>query len=249
MRKLLLVLSIFIVHSLFSYEIGEELTFELSYGVIKAANSSIKIDSTTYNDSIKCLKITSLTSTNKFFDKLYKVRDKIESVWNREQNFSYKFEKKLHEGKYRQNRIHYYYPDQNFTIYLKKDKKATKYKEKRFNIPDNTHDILSGFYWIRNQEMVVGDTLFSELTVDGKSYIGGIRVLRREKIKSIYGLKECLVVEPMLQSSSIFKQTGNIYIWLSADENRIPLKIESKVIFGSFKAILTEVKNVTYKKK
>jgi len=36
----------------------------------------------------------------------------------------------------------------------------------------------------------------------------------------------------------IFKQTGNIYIWLTNDEYKIPVKLESKISFGSFTASL-----------
>ncbi|MCK4956593.1 MAG: DUF3108 domain-containing protein [Candidatus Cloacimonetes bacterium] len=249
MKKILIFLSLIIFCQLSAYEIGEELTFKLSYSFINAGSSTIKINKTTYKDTISCLQIYSESRTNDFFDKIFKVRDKIESIWDKNQNHSYRFSKNLQEGKYRQRRIHYYYPQQNLTIYLKKDKKATDFKEKHFAIPANTHDILSAFYWLREQKLTVGDTLSINITVDGKSYLADLKILRTEKINSIFGEKECFVIEPMLQSEAIFKQTGKIHIWISNDNHQIPLKIESKIVFGSFQAILKEVKNVTYKKK
>jgi hypothetical protein len=249
MQRIILFLSLIISANLFAYELGEELIFDLSYGFITAGSSSIKLNETVYNDSIDCLEVVSISKTNSFFDRIFKVRDRIDSIWDPQQNHSYKFSKNLREGSYRQQRIHYYYPEQNLTVYMKKDKKATKFSTESFEIPDNTHDILSAFYWARSQDFAVGDSLSTNVTVDGKSYRAGLLVLRTETIDSIFGEQECLVVEPVLAGDSIFKQTGKILIWLSNDERKIPLKIESKIVFGSFKAILQEVKNVSYQKK
>lgn len=248
MRYYLSIIVLLSAVLLSGYEIGEDLTFELSYGVINAGSSNINVTQAVYQDSINCLKISSLSKTNKFFDRIFKVRDRIESIWSVDLNSTLKYTKKMQEGKYRQSRIHYYYPEQNLTVYMKKDKKAKKYKTKSFAIPDHTHDILSAFYWVRTQEMIVGDTLSTMVTVDGKSYQAGLMVLEKEVIPSIYGKVECLIIEPILQGDAIFKQTGKIQIWVTNDQHKIPLKIESKIIFGSFKAILKEVKNVTYQK-
>ena len=248
-NKIFLLLFFSFVISLHAFEIGEKLSFELNYGMISAGSSTIKINEITYLDSINCLEISSYSKTNKFFDKIFKVRDKINSIWDIEKNHSYKFSKKLHEGRYIQNRIHFYYPEKGLTVYMKKDKKSTKYKTKNFEIPQNTHDILSAFYWVRTQELCVGDTLFTSITVDGKSYVAGLLIHRLETIPTIYGETECFVIEQMLQGDSIFKQTGKILIWLGNDKWKIPMKIESKIVFGRFKAILKEVSNVTYKKK
>ena len=134
-NKIFLLLFFSFVISLHAFEIGEKLSFELNYGMISAGSSTIKINEITYLDSINCLEISSYSKTNKFFDKIIKVRDKINSIWDIEKNHSYKFSKKLHEGRYIQNRIHFYYPEKGLTVYMKKDKKSTKYKTKNFETP------------------------------------------------------------------------------------------------------------------
>lgn len=57
------------------------------------------------------------------------------------------------------------------------------------------------------------------------------------------------MIEPILKGEAIFKQTGKILIWVTNDEEKIPVKLQSKIIFGSFYAILTDAKNVALKKK
>ncbi|HPR17699.1 MAG TPA: DUF3108 domain-containing protein, partial [Candidatus Cloacimonadota bacterium] len=132
-----------------------------------------------------------------------------------------------------------------FTIYTKFGKKGTK--EKRMDIPPYTQDIFSAFYYYRLQEFGVGDTLVINVTADGRNYPARVVAHRLETIDTIFGEKECIVVEPILEGEAIFKQTGEIYIWLTNDEDKIPVLLSSKIIFGHFKAILTEAENVPYK--
>ena len=99
-------------------------------------------------------------------------------------------------------------------------------------------------YYVRNQDLAVGDTLLINVTVDGKSVVTKVLVHRIESIKTIFGKTECLVIEPVMVSEAVFKQTGRIQIWLTNDDSKIPVKMESKVTFGSFKAYLEEYEGI-----
>jgi uncharacterized protein DUF3108 len=227
-----------LIVNLFSFQSGEKLTFNIKYGFISAAEAVMQVEDHTYKDSIKCWKFITTSRTKPFFDHIFKVRDRIDSVVDKEKFISYKFEKKLNEGKYKQHRIHLYYPEQNFSFYLKYSRKKKEFKEKRIDIPDNTQDILSAFYSVRKEDLAVGDTLSYNVTSDGKSVITQVIVHRTQTIKTIFGKIECLVIEPVMVSEAVFKQTGRILIWLTNDDRKIPVKMESKVTFGSFKAYL-----------
>ena len=45
-------------------------------------------------------------------------------------------------------------------------------------------------------------------------------------------------IAPLMESEGFFSRTGDIYIWLSDDERRIPVKLRSKVTIGSVRAVL-----------
>ncbi|MCF7793083.1 MAG: DUF3108 domain-containing protein [Candidatus Cloacimonetes bacterium] len=245
MRKLILILLTIFSVSLLAFQPGEKLTFEIKYGVISAGEATLQIEDHTYRDSIETYRITSLANTNSFFDHVYKVRDRLESIWRKRGLVTLRFTKKLREGSYRQHRIHFYYPDQNFTIYTKIKKKKTS--QERMEIADKTQDIFSAFYYYRLQDFSVGDTLVINVTADGRNYPAKIVAHRLETIETIFGDKECIVVEPILEGEAIFKQTGEIYIWLTYDEHKIPVLMSSKIIFGHFKAILKDAENVPFK--
>ena len=245
MRLSIAVLLIILINSsLPGINPGEKLTYTIKYGMIKAAEAKMEFTETTYKDSIPCFQIKTTTRTNSFFDNFFRVRDKITSIIDSTTLLPYKFEKKLREGSYRQHRIHIYYPEQNLTYYLKYSNKTKQFKEKRMDIPDNTHDMMSAFYWVRDQDFTAGDSLKINVTVDGVDTVTNVVCHKTETIDSIFGEKECLVIEPLLETVGVFKQTGRVLIWITNDEFKIPLKLESKVVFGKFKAVLKKAQNL-----
>ena len=65
----------------------------------------------------------------------------------------------------------------------------------------------------------------------------------KEKIKTIFGEIDCLKIQPDLIESQ-YSSNQAIYIFLTDDDEKIPVLLESKVIFGSFKAVLVKAENV-----
>lgn len=224
---------------------GEKLTFNIKYGVVSAAEASLEIRSSTFNDKPVWL-ITSNAKTYSFFDSFFKVRDTVQSWWEKENLRSLRFSKKLSEGKYQQYRVHTYDHENKTSTYQRWHFKKQTYRTKEIEIPAGTQDILSSFYYVRQQELVPGSRLMVDITTDGKSYKTQVVVHRRETIDSIFGDKECLVIEPLLKSEAVFKQSGRILIWVTDDEYKIPLKMTSQITFGAFSAILKDAVKVPY---
>jgi hypothetical protein len=221
------------------WNIPEKLTFQIKYGMITAGEATLEISQSTYNDSIPVYRIISRAETNSFFDTVYKVRDNIESIWDADNLVSLRFTKKLREGTYRQHRKHFYYPQNSLSVYMKQNRKTKEWKTQTMEIPAQTQDILSAFYWARTQQLTPGDSLLINVTVDGRSNVAKVVVHGIEEMDTIFGTKRCIKIEPLVIGESLFKQTGAIYIWLTDDEQKIPVLLESKIIFGHFRAILT----------
>lgn len=250
MKKLFFTLFIIgILANVLAFDENEKLYFDVKYGGVAAAEASLEVKPVMHADSIACLSFITRATTKSFFDNFFKVRDEIVSIWDKEKKVSYRLTKKMKEGGYRQYRVHAYYPNQNKSLYLKWDFKKSRFKKQTMDILENTQDVLSAFYLTRQQKFAVGDTIKHNVCVDGRNYPLKVLVKRKETIKTIYGKKECFVVEPILKGVGVFKQSGQIEIWLSADEHKVPFLLKSKVIIGYFRAELTDAKNVPYKKK
>ena len=103
------------------------------------------------------------------------------------------------------------------------------------------------FYAFRTHDLQVGKEIRTPVTDGKKCLIGGATVLKRERIK-IQGIEhDAYLVEPELgYLGGVFEKSkdAKLQIWVTADEKRIPLKVKSKVIVGSFTAELVAMEGV-----
>ena len=67
-------------------------------------------------------------------------------------------------------------------------------------------------------------------------------MLRKEKITVPFGKFEAFVVKPIMDFESIFKQEGDVFVWVSTDQKHMPLMMESEAFAGIFTAVLTDAK-------
>ncbi|MFZ0484922.1 MAG: DUF3108 domain-containing protein, partial [Desulfobacterales bacterium] len=70
-----------------------------------------------------------------------------------------------------------------------------------------------------------------------KCVIGKLSVIKRETLKLKSGTYDTYLIEPELKHiGGVFEKSKNakIQMWVTADKRRIPVKIKSKVVVGSF---------------
>lgn len=222
---------------------GEKLSFDVKYGLINAAEATLEARTSVYQGT-PVWHLSTNAKTHTFFDKVFKVRDRVESWWNKSTLLPFKFSKNLQEGRYRQHRVHIYDHAAKTSTYQRWQFKESRFENSEMAIPANSQDILSAFYLVRNQPLMVGKSVQVHITADGRSMNTEIVVHRKEKQKTIFGEVECLVIEPKLKGDAVFKQSGRILIWLTNDEYKIPVRLESKITIGSFVATLKSAQHV-----
>ncbi len=225
---------------------GEKLTFKVKYGLIHPAEATLEARTATYLDA-PVWQLTTSAKTYPFFDKVFKIRDRVDSWWDKNTLLPYKFSKNLQEGSYKQHRVHIYNQSQGSTVYKCWDFKKKEFTDSEMDIPTNSQDILSAFYAVRSTTLKVGNLVILNIVADGRVMKTEVVVHRTEKIKTIFGDTDCLVIEPKLKGEAVFKQSGRILIWVTNDEYKIPVRLESKITIGSFVAVLDSAEQVPYK--
>jgi hypothetical protein len=65
-----------------------------------------------------------------------------------------------------------------------------------------------------------------------------VQILRKEKIKTKLGVFDTIVIKPLMKSEGTFNRKGDMYIWLTDDEKRIPVKLKTKIVVGHITATL-----------
>ncbi len=180
------------------------------------------------------LRITSQVHSAPLISVFYKVEDYAESVIM--DGIPVNFRIKQHEGRHRSDKetiFDMYNKNVTFFNYLKGTKKE------HIIMDGVVWDVISGFYYLRTQPLEIGKTIYIGIFDSNKFFKAEINVLRKEKIViPNMGEMGTVVVKPELKSEGLFQSNGDILIWLTDDEKRIPVKVETKVPVGNVVAEL-----------
>jgi hypothetical protein len=213
------------------FGIGEKFVFSIDFGPINAGEASLEIKNVVDSDGYPCYLIESRATSNRFFSAFYKVRDKVISHIDVYSLFSRYFSKRLREGTYRKT-VAYRFDQDNLKVYYADGRE--------FDIMPDSHDILSAFYFVRSLELVPGKDSWINTHSSRKNYELRVIVHGRDRVKVPAGEFDCLVVEPVLEGEGLFKQEGELTVWLTDDHRRMPVLMKSKVKVGSVDASLKE---------
>ena len=100
-------------------------------------------------------------------------------------------------------------------------------------------DVMSAFYYLRRQSLHEGHSVKISMFDSNKFLNTEVRVVKRENAEQADGREvPAVVVEPLLNSEGLFQKSGEILIWLTDDERRLPLKMETKLKIGRVTAEL-----------
>lgn len=213
-----------------AFGVGEWLNFDIGYGFINAGTATMEvIDAIEYNER-PAYQIVTMAQSNKFFTSFYPVKDRVESIIDAVGLFSWRFEKNLREGSYSADR-QYAFDQINHTV---------AYKNDTITVAPYVQDALSAMYYVRTQKLEVGRSLYIDNFTDGKNYPLEVKVHKKERIKTKAGEFDCIVVEPLMQTTGIFQHQGKLTVWLTNDRVHMPVLMKSKVVVGSITAELTE---------
>lgn len=234
---------------------GEEFHYDIyyKYGLVmlKAGRSRYHIDITTYNNQ-SAYKSSLDFKTVSFFDKVFKIRDTLNSYISIPDLVPLFHNRNVNEG-------NYHYTEQIFVhqqspIYSEVRVIQEKNNQVRFdtilNANDLGYDILNVFMFVRTldySEMKQGDS-FRFTVFMGKDIINiiahyaGPMVIEKSKWLKYKAIKLNVDI-----TDAAFKEPDNsMEIWISDDENKIPLKLKAKLKIGAAEAILSSYKNLKH---
>lgn len=167
----------------------------------------------------------------------YKVEDFAESKVV--DGLPYNFRVKQKEGRYTSDKETIFDIPNNKIIFYNY-KKGNKTEHNITNA--DLWDVLSGFFYLRTKQIIIGTPIYINIFDSNKFYKTAVHVIRKENINVLpLGDVQTVLIKPELQTEGIFKKTGDIYIWLTDDDEKIPVKIETKVPVGNVVAELKKL--------
>lgn len=179
------------------------------------------------------------------FDWFYKVRDRYETYIDPTTKLPLKFLKDIKEGSYSQENMYTFYHDRSEAMvnYYKRKGKL-RFENQTYDITTCSQDLLSAIYYSRCMDyshLKKGEKLNIDIFLDQKTYNIGLTYLGKETLDTDLGKFKCAKFSPQLLSGDIFKDGDQMTVWVTDDENRVPLMIESPLVVGSVKCYLTDI--------
>ena len=228
---------------------GESLTYKIYYNInfiwIPAGEVTFDIDkrgNRYYAEAIG--------RTYGGYDWIFKVRDTFQSVLDATTLLPIQTTRIVNEGKYTKY-DHVTYMRNSRLAESTMGKTRQSAESKMITIDQCVHDILSTMYALRNtpvQSLNDKKRFELDMLLDREKYPITMTYKGTEdqtKIKGV-GSFDTYVFEPKLIAGNIFKEESGMTIWVSRDQNKVPLMIESPISVGKIKAILIGHKNLKY---
>jgi hypothetical protein len=248
MKKVILFLLLILTVSFDSrnesaYDVGEWFKFRIHYGIVNAGYATLEVKDAVINNK-KVFHVIGkgyTTGMSRFF---FKVDDLYESYIDKETGSPYRFIRKIDEGGYKKNQEGFF--NQSSNRVLVKDYKNKN--EKTFVVPRNTQDILSAFYYLRNypdiDKISVGESVSIDMFFDDETTKFKLKFVGRENITTKFGTVPSMIFKPLVQSGRVFKEKESLTVWISDDDNRLPIRIKADLAIGSIKADLDAFKGL-----
>lgn len=215
-----------------AFKEGEKLTFDVKYGFVTAGIATMQVPAIKRISGRDAYHVTFEVNTVPSFDLFYRVRDRYETYIDKEGLFPWRFEQHIREGSY----------SRDFAAFFDQRKGKAKTSEGEYDIPLYVHDIVSAFYFARTldySDMQIGDRVQLENFYKDKVHDLDVKYHGKETITVPAGRFDCIIVEPLVREGGLFKSEGNIIVWLTDDDIKMPVRVKTKVVVGAIDADLT----------
>lgn len=227
------------------FKSGEKITYRAVYNWgfiwLNAGDVVFSISDTNYNGK-SAFHFKSAGWSLKQYDWFYKVRDRFESVVDKDSLLPYWFERDTYEGGYKAyNRYDFNYEDKKIQIVSQTSKRP--FKKEIFPIKTCTFDVLSAIYYCRSVNFNIlekNQKIPLTMVVDNEIFSLYLRYLGKEILTTHDGkVYNTIKFSAMLVEGTIFKGGEDLFVWITDDKHHVPVLIEAKILVGSVKAVLT----------
>jgi hypothetical protein len=214
-----------------SFGTGEKVEYRVHYGFINAAEAKVEVSkSVSVINSRPCYRVNVTGKTVGAFDLISKVRDTWRSYIDTTAILPHLFERQIQENKYRKEEKIYFNHNKDQAISSVKDETKT------FNVPNNIHDIISGYFYLRTidfEKVSEGEVIEVPTFFAGEVYKLRVRYVGKDMIKTKFGKTRVLRINPLIPDNKFFKGEGAMRLWVSDDSNKIPVKAQVDLMIGS----------------
>jgi hypothetical protein len=229
-----------------AFTFGEELSFNVSYGWIDLAEAKLLVGKNAVIESKKPHYKIDVFGHTKGAASLF---GRINDNWGTHldtgtllPSLSYRY---IEEGRYRKNEKVYF--DQvnkkaKVELYDRENKQLKEVKE--YKLPGQVQDLVSGFYLLRSMDLSrlkKGHEISISGFFDNEIYNLKLIFEGVETLETNLGIKETYLFSPKLPKNKLFRGEYPVKLWVTKDQNKIPVKIKANLFVGSLNIDISSV--------
>ncbi|MDB5009291.1 MAG: ATP-dependent exodnase [Mucilaginibacter sp.] len=222
------------------FKTGEQLSYKFKYGFFTGAEATLRVeDGEKKIEGHPTYHIIADGKTAGTFDIFYKVRNRYETYVDRTTLSPYFYTENRREGGYRHSdNVTFDHENNKITA----NKGVFPFKGKVF-------DFVSAYYFARKidiSKIRIGEKFNMEYFLEDGIHTLSITYIGKEKADCGLGEFNCLKFNPTIIPGRIFRKDSKLYLWITDDNNRIPIKAHVELIVGSVTMELTDAKGLKY---
>lgn len=214
-----------------SFGAGERIEYRVHYGFINAAEAKVEVSNSIVRvNNRPCYRVNVTGRTVGAFDLVSRVRDQWRSYIDTSAILPQMFQQSIEENKFRKQETITF--NHGSDVVYSDDRK----EQKSFKVPDNVHDVVSGYYFLRTMDfdrISEGQLIEVPTFFSGEVYPMRVRYRGKDVIKTKFGKIRVLKLNPVMPKNKLFKGEDSIRIWVSDDENKVPVKVEVDLWIGA----------------
>ena len=214
----------------------EEMEYDLRFGFIKGGKATLTAQNEKLNKK-QTIHYKMRGRTTGLVDKIYEVNDVYESWVDPATSLPVKSVRTVKEKKYR-------FYDEVFYDHV--NDSIFSLKEGRLKVPDNINDLISVFFYIRQNkyfdQLLAGKKVEIPVFHGNDLFLMHLEYLGIQTIDTKIGRKECYVVSPKVPKGKLLKGSDALKIYITKDKNHLPIYAEFEMLMGALKCELDSYK-------
>lgn len=235
-----------------AFNSGEQLTYAMSYSLLFMWTDVGEVVFTAQDVDFHgkpAVHFKAEGKTYSFYDKFFRVRDLYESWVEPKSLRPIYFNREVDEGGYTINNIYTFdWSTDRLFAYIKRKNHPEEIDT--LQILPCSIDIVSILYYSRNidySEAKINQRFAVSLALDDQLYTVMYRYLGKEEI-DVKGLGRfrCMKFGVGLVKGTVFSGKEELTLWITDDDNKIPIYIESPVKVGTIKGRIIKMQNLRF---
>lgn len=226
------------------FRVGEKVTLDASYFAVSAGDISFSVQPFVAVDGRKSYHFSGEAQSTSVFAMFYAVADAFETFVDFETMVPYSYAVHVKETKQlRESRCIFDWQKLEATFWDKRITKERGIKNEKdvWSILPYSQNVFTALYYLRTFKLTVGKKISYRVAHEKENLVLTAEVLRKEHISTPAGEFDTVVTKPSIELNGVFKPVGDIFIWLTDDDRKLLVRVESKLKIGKVVAVAKKI--------